>query len=541
MSKNNDIPLGVDPDATISGPLSAPLPRPEPDITVILKGLPQGDSDPEITIVPVPRKDDPDATFNGPLSDLNPDANVSSPSGPRRRSNPFAPKALPEALKANLAALGGLNPLIAFANPILSAVPQIGAARNHPDPALLKETLQDLIEAFEAGASKAGVSEEILEGAVYALCCLADDSAASTLWGQDWTTNGLLHELRGEKNGGEGFFALLQATKKNPVENANLLEFFYTCLALGFQGRYRKADGAASQNDAELTRIRSDLHALVTSRRARPAGGLSERWRGVTPGFVPSTPSSSAANSANDVPWRGVGIAAVAVFVIFTGYKLFDQPAPPAPMVASAPVVVPAPVVAPKVAPAPAAVPAATSAPAVVPAATPTPPVTPEPSSTVGVATVVLPATSTLTAQEAMEKELSQEMRRGLVSIANLGGRTSITIKDDRQFGSGTIEPAPGVRAVVERIAEALGRTTGPILVRGYADNVPVKPGAFASNLELSAARAEAVAALIAAKLGQQQRVTSEGVGEADPIAPNDTEINRAKNRRIAIVLGPQP
>ena len=85
-----------------------------------------------------------------------------------------------------LAALGGLNPLIAYANPVFSEVPQIMAARTHPDPALLKETLQDLVEAFEAGAGKSGASDATVEGAVYALCCLADDAAATTPWGKDW-------------------------------------------------------------------------------------------------------------------------------------------------------------------------------------------------------------------------------------------------------------------------------------------------------------------------------------------------------------------
>jgi type VI secretion system protein ImpK len=139
-----------------------------------------------------------------------------------------------------------------------------------------------------------------------------------------------------------------------------------------------------------------------------------------------------------------------------------------------------------------------------------------------------------------MQKELAPEIERGLISVAHVDGRTSISIKAERQFDSGTVEPVAAVQAVIARVAEALGRTTGPILVRGYADSMPLKPGAFPSNQELSAARAKAAAALIAAKLGQQQRVTSEGVGEADPIAPNDTEINRAKNRRIAIFVGPQ-
>ena len=100
--------------------------------------------------------------------------------------------------------------------------------------------------------------------------------------------------------------------------------------------------------------------------------------------------------------------------------------------------------------------------------------------------------------------------------------------------------PGPKAKALIEMIALALECVPGAILVRGHADSVPVKTTHFASNRELSAARAQAAARVIAAKLSQPERVTSEGAGESDPIAPNSSAENRARNRRVVIILGPR-
>ena len=492
MSKKDDPPPEFDPDVTITGPLSPP----DPDQTVSLRGPSEKmraaleAMDPEDTVKPMPREPDPDATFSGPLTQFDPDATIGNSGSVRRRSNPFAPKALPEALQANLAALGGLNSLIAFANPILSAVPQIAAARNHPDPRLLKETLQDLIEAFEAGAGKIGVKHEVLEGAVYALCCMADDAAASTPWGRDWTSKGLLQELRGETDGGEGFYSLIEDVRQKPEENAELLELIYICLALGFQGRYRGQAGG----EQEANRIRSELHTLIALRRPRPAEGLSGQWRPAPSGTaarlaIPAAAPSQAAAEPS-APWRAIGIAAAALLILFIGYRILRTPAevfvPPAPAVATAPA--------------------------------------PEP---------------VLTAHQKIEQALSSLVQGGVVALAERAGSTTISLRHERQFASGNIDPDPAVQSLLGQVAAALDQVPGRILVRGYTDSVPVKPDHFRSNLELSAARAKAAAAIIGAKVRQPQRVASEGAGEADPIAPNDTEHNRARNRRIAIVLGP--
>lgn len=129
-------------------------------------------------------------------------------------------------------------------------------------------------------------------------------------------------------------------------------------------------------------------------------------------------------------------------------------------------------------------------------------------------------------------------MQGGLVALVEKAGRTTISIRNDRQFTSGNTEPDPAVKSVLEQVAGVLDRVPGSILVRGHADSVPVKPAVFQSNVELSAARAKAAAALIAPRLREPQRISSEGAGETEPIAPDDTEENRARNRRVAIVMG---
>lgn len=571
MSDNKKFPPGSDPDATVSGPIGRP--KDDPDATVSGPLRPPAKDDPEATVsgplkppaeqeldfdlseggppirdpeqtmtlrdLPFAKKaatatpasapaakpkpeDDPDATFSGPIARFDPDATISG-SGTRRR-NPFAPKALPEALQANLAALGGLNPLIAFANPIFSAVPQIAAARSHPDPALLKETLQDLIEAFEAGASKAGVSDETLDAAVFALCCLCDDAAASTPWGKDWVGNGLLKEMRGAANGGEEFFVLVEEKTAKPEENADLLEFLYVCLTLGFQGRYRTAEGSDA---ADLVRIRSGLHAVVAKRRGRPSG-LSERWKPTR-----SLPATRRDERAGPIPWRFILAPVSALVVLFIGYKVFESTGKPAePPVASSP---PTAAVAPATPPA-ASTPVVPAAPSSTTATTAPAPVAPVVAPTGAPAPTVSPAPAS---DATLEAALASEARSGALTLSNARGRTTINFSDEHHFGLGAVEPSASLKALVERIAPALDKAPGPIVVRGYTDSVPVKPGAFASNAELSGVRAKAVAALLAAKLSRPERVTSEGVGEADPLAPNDSDEHRGRNRRVAIVVGP--
>lgn len=513
-----------DPEATVAGPREdqpptslEPAPA-ESAPTAPAAAEPAADEpkpfDPDATLDPVPRTFDPDITVTSPIADMDPEATIGiGGARRRRRANPFAPQALPEALQANLAALGGLNPLIAFANPVFDVMPEIRAAATHPEPALLKETLQDLIEAFEAGASAADMGEATVEGSVYALCCLTDDTAAATPWGADWHADGLLRRMRDETGGGEAFFTLLAEMQKEPGRNADLLEFLYVCMSLGFEGRYRGTE----QGAAQLGRVRADLHALISRRRARPLEGLSERWRAdATAGSAAPVRAAAARAQADRMPWRSIGSAALALLILGVYFATrAPEPTTPPPRAAAAPGAVP-PAEPPPAAAPPAAAPAL---PAMAPSA---------------------PPAAAGAAAPALGQALAGLVGSGEIRVEETATGATITLANERQFAVGGVKPDATLKPVIQRLAAALDTVPGTLLVIGHASSVPVNPRYFASNDALSLARAEAVAGWLAASLRDPQRVRREGRGAREPIAPSDGPVNRAKNRRVEIrVLHP--
>jgi chemotaxis protein MotB len=82
------------------------------------------------------------------------------------------------------------------------------------------------------------------------------------------------------------------------------------------------------------------------------------------------------------------------------------------------------------------------------------------------------------------------------------------------------------------------------IVVYGYTDNTPVGPSlqrqGINDNLMLSTRRATAVANFLVAQGVDPNIVSAKGFGDTHPVAPNDTPVGRARNRRIVItVQGP--
>ena len=80
----------------------------------------------------------------------------------------------------DIGTLGGLNTLVAAANPLLTIVAQIRHALRHPDPAGLRAQLRESLDHFEREAHAAGHDREAVAAASYALCALLDESAGST-------------------------------------------------------------------------------------------------------------------------------------------------------------------------------------------------------------------------------------------------------------------------------------------------------------------------------------------------------------------------
>ena len=134
---------------------------------------------------------------------------------------------------------------------------------------------------------------------------------------------------------------------------------------------------------------------------------------------------------------------------------------------------------------------------------------------------------------------LAAQVKSGSIAIAEEGGVTTITLTSVNQFASGGVDIEAKLAGSVLAIAVALDKVPGSIVVTGYADAKPSSNAKFPSNQALSAARGESVARLIAGKLRDPKRVKGEGAGDSQQVAPSDTAENRAKNRRVVIVLRP--
>jgi chemotaxis protein MotB len=139
-------------------------------------------------------------------------------------------------------------------------------------------------------------------------------------------------------------------------------------------------------------------------------------------------------------------------------------------------------------------------------------------------------------------KGLEDEMRSDLeskdVTISKLQGKLTVNILDRVMFDSGEAMLKPEGESVLRQIAAILaGHPELKIHVIGHTDNVPIH-ARFASNWELSTARALAAVHFLTEKAGvDPRRVGVVGYGEYRPIADNSTEEGRAKNRRIAITI----
>src|SRR5690606_22256967 len=132
---------------------------------------------------------------------------------------------------------------------------------------------------------------------------------------------------------------------------------------------------------------------------------------------------------------------------------------------------------------------------------------------------------------------LAPEIRENLLAVRNEADRSVIILRGDGLFTSGSNELRSEYIPVLSRVADALNQTQGSILVSGYSDNVPIRTVRFPSNWELSQARADAVKALLQDRVMQPERVRAEGRGDANPVAPNNSPANRARNRRVEITL----
>ncbi len=144
--------------------------------------------------------------------------------------------------------------------------------------------------------------------------------------------------------------------------------------------------------------------------------------------------------------------------------------------------------------------------------------------------------------EEDIAKKLAEELyKAGMKDMAEVqitDKQIKINIAAPVLFASGKAKLGGAASAVLAPVAQVLNKLPNDIIVEGHTDSVPIKSGDYATNWELSAARADAVVELLATKYAvPQERLIAAAYGENRPAASNDTAGGRALNRRIEIIV----
>jgi len=135
-----------------------------------------------------------------------------------------------------------------------------------------------------------------------------------------------------------------------------------------------------------------------------------------------------------------------------------------------------------------------------------------------------------------MIEDVEERRLRGFATIKVGEQRVKIMLANPVLFDLGESELKPSAIPVLQQLAGLLKDIPNAVLVEGHTDDRPIVGGKFRSNWELSSARAFSVIRyFIEEENIKPERLSAVGYGEHRPLYPNDTEENRAKNRRIEI------
>lgn len=136
-----------------------------------------------------------------------------------------------------------------------------------------------------------------------------------------------------------------------------------------------------------------------------------------------------------------------------------------------------------------------------------------------------------------VEQGMEEWIDSDIVDIKRNQFWLEIEIKSSLLFTSGSSALIPEALPLLRQLATMFVGVPNRVNVEGFTDDRPISTAAFPSNWELSSARAAAVVRLFQNNGVDPARLASIGYGENRPIASNDNDVARAKNRRVVIVV----
>jgi len=376
----------------------------------------------------------------------------------------------------------GANPLLQAATPLLVLTARLRTMRTHPDVGGLRRQTLEEIRRFEDRARAAGLPSETVVAARYALCAALDEAVLSTPWGNqsEWAAQTLLVQLHREAWGGEKFFDMLERISADPERHIDLMELQYTCIALGFSGKFQVLD----RGQARLDEIQHELYRKIRGFRGTPESELSAHWRGVVDKRNPVI---------RYVPWWVIGALALVVLTggfVYYYNRLGSLAAPVDEKLAS-----------------------------------------------IGLTDFAPAVESAPVAGPSLKQLLAEDEQRGALSVEEKGARTLVTLTAPELFASGSAKVNPAYYDTLRHVARAINQIPGRVMVVGHTDDSPLRSLRYHDNYELSRERALQVVQILKLAVANPARLEFSGVGASQPrYQPQSTPENRARNRRVEII-----
>lgn len=140
--------------------------------------------------------------------------------------------------------------------------------------------------------------------------------------------------------------------------------------------------------------------------------------------------------------------------------------------------------------------------------------------------------------QENLRLKLNDAINAGRLELTRDSRGLVVSLPESATFPPASIDVTDGARELIARVAAIVQASGHPMRIEGHTDNVPIRSSKFRSNWELSTARASTVIAFLIETLAYDPaQLSAAGYGEFHPRAPNDSVQNRARNRRVDIVI----
>lgn len=398
--------------------------------------------------------------------------------------SPVKPAPIPPTLmpsKLDLSILGDNKTLVSAALPLLSLVAGLGNSVSHPDVAGLRNNLAGEVEKFNTTLLRQGTSADQVWKATYAVCLLLDETIQKTPWGVEsqWAKQNLSILFRKDTWGGEGFFDIVDNLLRQPETNLPLIELFYLCLSLGFEGKF----GKMNNGQAELEKYRQELYLILQRQWDGWGQDLSVRWQGL---------KQLGNRVMRMTPWWVLAAFSGAILVLAYAAFLFNMDSEPTRAQLAS--------------------------------------LSHEPIKLAG----ALPVIHTPPPPQIKTNRFDPLLSYSGVEVID---DNKIIIRES--FLSGSAEVKPEFLPLLQKTAEILVAGQDTVQVIGHTDSNKIKNFRFHDNWELSKARAKHVADVLMTNGAAPEKVKWAGRAFDEPLEPNDKDSvdARARNRRVEIVV----